>query len=47
MLNIQPNLRIVGIDISRAFEQRVQNKNLKLIKHKAETKYPFKKIILI
>ena len=44
MLNIQPNLRIVGIDISSyALSKGFKNKNLKLIKHKAETKYPFKK----
>lgn len=44
MLKIQPNLKITGIDISSyALSKGFKNKNLKLIKYRAETKYPFKK----
>lgn len=43
MLILQPNLKIVGIDISNyALKNGFKNKNLKLVNHKAEKKYPFK-----
>ena len=43
MLKIEPNLNISGFDISNYALDRVKkNKNLKVFKHKAENKFPYK-----
>ena len=44
MLQIEPNLKIYGFDISRyAIQNSFKHKNLKLFIHKAQKKFPFKK----
>ena len=43
MLKLQPNLKIYGFDISSyAIKNSIKNKNLKIFKHRAEKKFPFK-----
>jgi len=43
MLKLQPKLKIYGFDISSyAIKNAIKNKNLRIFKHRAEKKFPFK-----